>query len=169
MGHPLKLPALGALGVAAAAFGLHLGESAIAGINPIHFQGAAVHPRDRGAAVPDVPLAPVQSDFAMAYGWDQGANARAQDCPGCGVAGSSDAYSRSQAGYRSDVDIALAAPAPAPPVRTAARTFQEEQPQAFETQYASVDRYAHYDIEETAADDGAAEAPADGAEAAYDE
>ena len=31
--------------------GVQLGESAIAEIDPIHFQGAAVHPRDRGAAI----------------------------------------------------------------------------------------------------------------------
>jgi hypothetical protein len=166
MGHPLKLPALGALAVAAGAFGLHLGESAVAGINPIHFQGAAVHPRDRGAAVADVPLAPIQSDFALAYGWDQGANARAEDCSGCAPAGTPQYYARNEAAHRSEVGPA-SAPA-APPVR-AARVEAEAQPDAFTAQYASVDRYAHYDIEERVAADGAdEEAPAEQADS-YEE
>ena len=170
MSYSLKIPALGARVVAGAAFGLHLGQSAVAGINPLYFQGAAVHPRDRGAAVADVPLAPVQSDFARAYGWDQGANARAEDCPGCAPAGSPQYHARSQAGYRSEVDLALAPPAPR--VRPAVQYAEEEQPEVFSTHSASVDRYAHYDIEEQSSVEAAAtdEAPAEQAESvAYEE
>ncbi len=155
MAHPLKLPALGALAVAAAAFGLHLGESAVADINPIHFQGAAVHPRDRGAALPDLPQAPIQSEYALAYGWDQGANARTADCPGCGPAVAPEYASRTQMGYQSDVDVALAPPSPARAVER-----QEEAQSPFTTEYASVDRYAYYPIEEATADVAAEEEPA---------
>lgn len=153
MAHPLKLPALGALAIAAAAFGLHLGESAVADINPVHFQGPAVHPRDRGAALSDLPQAPIQSEFALAYGWDQGANARTADCPGCGPAGGAEYASRTEMGYQSDVDVALAAP----PAARAVQRQGEAQP-VFITEHASVDRYAHYEIEQASADDGSSEA-----------
>lgn len=64
-------------------FGVTLGNSAISQINPIHFQGAAVHPRDRGAAVdPNRPLV-IPNNYEQLYGWSHGVQARTAACPGC--------------------------------------------------------------------------------------
>lgn len=79
----LALPAFGALVLAAAAFGVHLGDSAIDQINPIHFQGPAVHPRDRGAAVPEFAAGPQAPHFSQHYGWEEGQEARTAQCAGC--------------------------------------------------------------------------------------
>jgi hypothetical protein len=49
MTSPFALPVLGGSLLAAVALGIHLGESSIGQINPLYFQGPAVHPRDRGA------------------------------------------------------------------------------------------------------------------------
>ena len=62
----------------AAVLGVQLGQSAIAEINPIHFQGAAsAAARDRSRCRRPPPDA-----FAAAYGWDEGQAARAADCGG---------------------------------------------------------------------------------------
>ena len=54
-------------------------------INPIHFQGPAVHPRDRGAAIDESqPAARPRATRIAVYGWDQGYAARAADCDDCG-------------------------------------------------------------------------------------
>jgi len=69
-----------AIGVAALAVGLgvQLGASTVNEINPIHFQGPPVHPRDRGAAIDPAALRPpAQSAYAQAYGWGEGNAARA--------------------------------------------------------------------------------------------
>ena len=69
----------------AAIVGVQLGESVIAGINPVHFQGAAVHPRDRGAAVDPATIPPArQASYYEAYGWDAGNEARLRECADCG-------------------------------------------------------------------------------------
>jgi hypothetical protein len=63
--------------------GISLGNSALSQINPIHFQGAAIHPRDRGAAIdPNRPTV-IPNSYEQLYGWSQGAHARAVECPGC--------------------------------------------------------------------------------------
>jgi hypothetical protein len=63
--------------------GISLGNSALSQINPIHFQGAALHPRDRGAAIdPNRPTV-IPNTYEQLYGWSQGAHARAVACPGC--------------------------------------------------------------------------------------
>jgi hypothetical protein len=69
------------IGVAlAVGLGVQMGESAIHEINPIHFQGVPVHPRDRGAAIdPGALPAPAQSAYAQAYGWGEGNTARSRD------------------------------------------------------------------------------------------
>lgn len=76
--------AVGLAGVfGAMMLGLSLGNSALSQINPIHFQGAALHPRERGAAIdPDRPTV-IPNTYEQLYGWSQGAHARAQACPGC--------------------------------------------------------------------------------------
>ena len=58
MTSPYALPVLGVSILAAVAAGIHLGESAVASINPIYFQGPALHPRDRGAAIEESRVAP---------------------------------------------------------------------------------------------------------------
>jgi hypothetical protein len=73
----------GIAGIAAVIFGVSLGNSAISQINPVYFQGAAVHPRDRGAAVdPNAPTV-IPNRYEQLYGFAQGQQARAADCVGC--------------------------------------------------------------------------------------
>jgi len=80
---PSALATLGAGGVLAVIFGVSLGNSAISQINPHYFQGAAVHPRDRGAALdPNAPTV-IPNRYEQAYGFAQGQQARAVDCVGC--------------------------------------------------------------------------------------
>lgn len=76
------LAALAMLG--AVAGGIRLGNSAIGDINPVHFRGAPVHPRDRGAAVPEPLPRPRAPAYASLYGWDEGRAAREAACVNCG-------------------------------------------------------------------------------------
>ncbi len=83
MASPSALITLGAGGVLAVIFGVSLGNSAISQINPFYFQGAAVHPRDRGAALdPNAPTV-IPNRYEQLYGFAQGQQARAIDCVGC--------------------------------------------------------------------------------------
>jgi hypothetical protein len=91
MTSPFALPVLGVSILAAAAAGIHLGESAVASINPIYFQGPALHPRERGAAIDERSLALARAEAPMIYGWDQGHAARAADCGDCGGLAAHDA------------------------------------------------------------------------------
>ena len=93
MPHSLTLPALGAALLVAAGTGVHLGDSAIALIDPIHFQGPAIHPRDRGAAIDESEIAPSRAAFASYYGWEAGNEARAADCGNCDPFATRDAHS----------------------------------------------------------------------------
>ena len=93
-----SLQAFGALVLAAAAFGVHLGETTIDQINPIHFQGPAVHPRDRGAVAMDV-AEPEQPQFSQLYGWEEGGEARSLDCGGCEATGTRDHYAGGELVY----------------------------------------------------------------------
>lgn len=73
----------GIAGLLAVTFGVSLGNSAISQINPHYFRGAAVHPRDRGAALdPNAPTV-IPNRYEQLYGFAQGQQARAADCPGC--------------------------------------------------------------------------------------
>ncbi len=83
MVNPYTLPVLGGSLLAAVALGVHLGESSVGLINPIHFQGPAVHPRDRGAALDESRLPPRAPAYGELYGWEAGAAARAADCGDC--------------------------------------------------------------------------------------
>ena len=83
MTSPLALPALGISLLAAVAAGIHLGESAVAAIDPVHFQGPALHPRDRGAALDERALLAERPAPPPSYGWEQGHAARAADCGDC--------------------------------------------------------------------------------------
>lgn len=75
------LPVMGVLTIVAGAIGLQLGESAVAQIDPIHFQGPAPTPRD----VSRDPLPPLGPSYASAYGWAQSEAALAAECGDCGV------------------------------------------------------------------------------------
>ncbi len=69
---PARLAVVG-LSLSVAIFaGLKLGNSAIADINPVHYRGAVLHPRDRGAAVPENRVRPAEPRYAALYGWDEG-------------------------------------------------------------------------------------------------
>jgi hypothetical protein len=73
--HPVLWPAIGALALSIG-IGVQLGESAVGEIDPVYFQGAALHPRDRGAAIDPNAQPPLQSAYAQAYGWAEGNAAR---------------------------------------------------------------------------------------------
>ena len=98
MDRNLMLTAFGALIVSAAGFGAHLGQSAIDQINPLYFQGAAVHPSDRGAVFDESALPPAPR-FADLYGWNEGQTARAADCVDCQALAARDAFYESGARY----------------------------------------------------------------------
>lgn len=91
---PYTLPTLGGALLAAVALGVHLGESAIGLINPIHFQGPALHPRDRGAAIDESRVTPRPPAYSGLYGWEEGAVARAADCGDCEALRARAAYAR---------------------------------------------------------------------------
>jgi len=93
--NPFTLPALGGALLAAVALGVHLGQSAIGLINPIYFQGPAVHPRDRGAALDESALPSRPPAYGELYGWEQGQSARAADCGDCAALRARDAYAYS--------------------------------------------------------------------------
>jgi hypothetical protein len=131
----VKAPLLGGVMLGAAAAGVLMGESAISQINPIYFQGAAVHPRDRGAAVADI--APMEGErFADQYGWAEGRAARLADCVDCAALTARDQF---------------AAPSVHPAVAEVREAQQQARaeplPETFVVEYADVDRYAHYPIE----------------------
>ncbi len=73
------LPVMTVLTVIAGAVGLQMGESAIAQIDPLYFQGSVAPARDVSKGQPP-QRAP---GFAQASGWEEGYAARARDCPGC--------------------------------------------------------------------------------------
>ena len=83
MTNPMALSVLGVSLLAAVATGIHLGESAVSMINPVHFEGPAVHPRDRGAAIDERRYHGARPPAPQRYGWEQGYAARAADCGNC--------------------------------------------------------------------------------------
>ncbi len=83
MDHPYRLVVPAAAVIGAVMLGLSLGNSAISQINPVYFQGAAVHPRDRGAAVDPNAIPPAAPAYGEMYGFDEGRAARLEACEGC--------------------------------------------------------------------------------------
>ncbi|HEX8642453.1 MAG TPA: hypothetical protein VF702_00910 [Allosphingosinicella sp.] len=149
MDRKLAFSAYGALILAAGAFGLHVGQSAIGQINPLYFQGAATHPRDRGVVVDEAALLERGPRFADAYGWAQGAAARSADCIDCEALRARDAFAGRgvqfavvEAGWRSEPQPASYAP------EQVDELTPLEEADAFETRRAEVGRYAAYAIEE---------------------
>lgn len=145
----LRLPALGALLLAGAALGVHLGQSAIEQINPIYFQGPAVHPRDRGAAV-DPATRPERPRFAELYGWEEGAEAQTAECADCGGierhGGGEIAFAVLDTGW-SEAPRAAAYRAPAETEPAPAPEAKAE-PRGFIVEWANSDRYASFAVEE---------------------
>ena len=77
----IAVPAVAALAMLGAVLvGIRLGNSAIGDINPVHYRGAPVHPRDRGAAVSEQGPRAQEPSYASLYGWDEG---RAAICANC--------------------------------------------------------------------------------------
>jgi len=144
---PFALPVIGGSLLAAVVLGIHLGESSIGQINPIYFQGPAVHPRDRGAAIDESNLpAPARPAYRDLYGWDEGNAARAAECYNCGRNRARNAYAYSAEvpyfGSREDL-------------RAAVREARDELGESFAeatdqvgARNAPVLRYAYYPITE---------------------
>lgn len=109
-GRPLRLALLGGAVLVGTLAGLRLGNSAIADINPIHYRGAVVHPRERGAAVPEHRVRPAEPRYAALYGWDEGRAALAAERDGF------------------DEPVATPPPAVAPPRRRSAAARSWDQP-----------------------------------------
>jgi hypothetical protein len=77
LGHSILWSGLGTVALAVGV-GVQLGESAVNQIDPLYFQGPAIHPRDRGAALDPATLpGPIVSPYQQAYSWARGAEALA--------------------------------------------------------------------------------------------
>jgi hypothetical protein len=135
------LAAYGSLIVAACAFGVHLGQSAISQINPIHFQGAAVHPRDRGAAVPEL-LESQAVAFSDHYGWEEGQAARTAEgfTAVAETPRAQPAFAVAETGWRAD-------PEPAASYRQTPQEAETADAEAAAPMWAEVDRYATYPLQ----------------------
>lgn len=147
----LNLPALAGSLVTAIALGIHLGESSVGLINPIHFQGPAVHPRDRGAAIDPATLPTSRGPaYADLYGWDEGRTAVLADCGHCEALGARDRYAYSAVvpyfGGRSERPAPAAEPAPVAPQETVVTPSPE-----YIAREAQVARYARYPVAEARA------------------
>lgn len=144
----LTASALAAMVIGAAALGIHLGESAIDQINPLYYQGAAVHPRDRGAAVDETLARPQAPRFAELYGWAEGQDARSAGCGDCAVRVAHSAYQAGthfaviETGWRPEArQAAYRVPEPEPPAPPEDAAEPEAEPFVIE-------RYAAFPIEE---------------------
>lgn len=166
MDRRLTYSAIAGFAVAGAALGFHFGDSAIAEINPLYFQGAAVHPRDRGAAVDESMLAATRPRFSDYYGWEEGREALA-GCSGCPAVSGREAYADGvqhaviETGWQVQPQQAtyyVIEPAPQQPAAEAG----EAAPPA----PSDVERYSSYPIEEKPTEAQAAEPSAEPVEVA---
>jgi len=147
MGSWLTYSTLSGAVLVAAAAGVLLGDSAIDQINPLYFQGAAVHPRDRGAEVDETALAPPGPRFRDHYGWEEGQAARSADCNGCAAVAARDAYSSGshfaviETGWRTE---------PQPVVYQYADQAPESEADAKQPppEPSELERYASFQVEE---------------------
>lgn len=145
----LKAPLLGAVLIGAAGIGAHMGETAIANIKPLYFQGEAVHPRDRGAAI-DPSLLPAQGPrYSDHYGWAQGAAARLADCGDCAALAARDQYAVLPV---RQVTFAYSEPLPQR-MEVRAEAQPEPEPHFVVETAPEIERYAYYPIEEKPAAD----------------
>lgn len=135
------LPAIGGCLLVGGLLGVQLGHSAIASINPIHFQGSAPPPRPADPPV----TASDGAAFAQGYGFAEGSAARAAECPDC--AASQETYAFVEApsvppaqrlagpAWRDSTPVAEVEPWPAGEIR--ARGVPERE----------IERYVDYPIE----------------------
>lgn len=145
MAVPFLTPALAGSILAAVVVGVHLGESSINLIHPVHFKGPAVHPRMRGAAIDErvqTARAPLYSDL---YGWEEGARMRAADCGDCDALTARDTYA-----YSADIPyFGRGGPIEEPePIRVAA--YEPEPEPASRPEL--VDRYSSYPVDASEAE-----------------
>ena len=148
MHSPFTLPMLGASVLVAVVLGVHLGESSVGLINPIYFQGAPLHPRDRGAAIEEGSLHRSQTAYADLYGWEQGHAARAADCGNCEALRARDAYA-----YSAQVPYFGGRQALRTAVVEARDDLGErfaEVPEDLSPRVSDIERYAHYPVSEDA-------------------
>lgn len=92
MANFITLPALGVALFVAAGTGVYLGESSIGLIKPVYFQGPAIHPRDRGAALDPNAIRAREPAFSDLYGWVEGDAALVRDCGDCEALRARDAH-----------------------------------------------------------------------------
>ncbi|HEX8216818.1 MAG TPA: hypothetical protein VF577_05070 [Allosphingosinicella sp.] len=162
MGSWLTFSTLGGAVLVAAAGGIVLGESAVDEINPLYYRGAAVHPRDRGAAVEEPALAPTRGRFADHYGWEEGHAARSIDCNGCDALGARDAYAGGahfaviETGWRREPQT-VAYYAESEPA-------SEPEAEALVAEPSDIERFASFQVEEKPAAAEPVEAAADASE-----
>ncbi len=149
-------PILGGCTLAAVMLGVHLGESSIGLIKPIHFQGPAPHPRERGAAIDEPLPAPARASYYEAYGWEQGQAALAGACDGCTLVQGPAVADRGPRSYSAVVPYFGGSTAPRmaagyEPFESDIAAAQGERvgPDAFHSDQAAsvaVHRYAHYPV-----------------------
>ena len=137
LGNSNLFPVMGVLTIVAGAIGLQLGQSAIAQIDPIHFQGPAPTPRD----VSRDPLPPLGPSYASAYGWAQSEAALAPECGDCGVPAARTAV----AATWEPVDAAAAEPR-AMPVSIPSYEPREEKIEREVAEWREVTRYTSYPV-----------------------
>jgi hypothetical protein len=136
MRNSVMLPVMGVLVVIAGAVGLQLGESAVAQIDPVHFQGASPKLRD----VRSDPLPAPAPAYASGYSWDEGYDAMARDCGDCPAREARHVY----AAVPPIGDPAIeGAYDEAPEFDVAA---VDEQAERYAVDWSRVSRYVHYPI-----------------------
>lgn len=143
----LAFPAFGALLISAAALGVHMGQSAVGGINPLYFQGAPVHPRDRGVVVDETALVEQGPRFAQLYGFEQGRAERDADCINCDALAARDAFAARPVHFARIEATAEARPQTYAPEPQDALTPIEAAPDPYAERRAEVARYSSYAIE----------------------
>lgn len=149
--NPFTLPALGGSILAAVVAGIHLGQSSISLINPIYFQGPALHPRERGAAIEERSLAAQPPADGQLYGWEKGRAARAADCRDCEALQARDAYAYSaEVPYFGSREELRAADAQRPAAQPSHEEFAVEPIPVEEIvdPRSPVLRYAYYPVEQ---------------------
>jgi hypothetical protein len=154
------LIASGAGLLVAAIVGIQLGESAVAEIDPVHFQG----PAERPVGIdPAAARAVVEDPYAGAYGWGESAPPGAAGCGGdCEARQARAAAAAAFAGPIQTRDAA------APYWRDVTPTTELRpwQPGQLPYRGLSVERYMHYPVNEEQAADAAAPEPAESTPAA---
>ena len=146
MANLVTLPALGVALFVAAGTGVYLGESSIGLIKPDYFQGPAVHPRERGAALDPNAIRPREAAFSDLYGWVEGDAALTRDCGNCDAIRARDAHVYSAVvpyfGSSANARPAVAQPSQAPEAPEPAQARPSPAAEAG----ARIARYANYRV-----------------------